>query len=80
MFKWHNYYDEAAKYAAPYIDRAGQAADRVRRNVVKKRKRTSQYFKFLKFKQTVETAANMVLIVAALISLFKVVKDYIDQN
>ncbi len=71
MFERRDRYGGLAEYIEPYIRRIDAGK-------VKKRKRSGQYYKFLKLKQMVEGATNIVLIIAAVISIVKVIIDCRD--
>ena len=71
MFKQRDRYGGLAEYIEPYIQSRETGK-------IKKRKRSGQYYKFLKIKQIVEGATNIVLIIAALVSLVKTIIDCKD--
>lgn len=80
MSKWQEYYDEAMDFAAPYVHRAGERVEAAARGAERAyrrgRRKAKNHRRLLRFQRGLELVKNLILIAAAIIALFGVIRKY----
>ncbi len=84
MLKWQEYCDEAARYAAPYVHRAGEtlesAAKHADRAIRKGRRKAKRKMRLLHIKRGLDLATHLLLILAAVIALFELLYQHWKEH
>ncbi len=76
MGKWQDYYQEAVELALPYVQRAGDAAGKVKRRIQKEQRKIIKRQRIAHIARVVEIIANSVLLAAGLIALLGAIWKY----
>lgn len=77
MGKWQKGYQKA-RIAIPHLRRAKAAAVQVKKNLRKEENKRNPVTRISDFARAVETTANLVLLVLAIVSLFRAFKNNND--
>ena len=84
MLKWQKYCDEAGRYAAPYVHRAGEtletAAKHADRAFRRSRRKVKRRMRLLRIKRGLDLLTHLLLILAAVIALFELLYQHWKEH
>lgn len=78
--EWHDYLQRATDVAEPYLDRAIEAMNAAQRGLDRRRRKIKRRIGLYRFKQGLEVAGNVVLVLAALVSLVLAMRSYLSGD
>ncbi len=80
MRTWQGYCKDVLEYTVPYIRRGEAMAKKAKKRMEKGQCKVKRRIRFLKIKQAVELTGNLVLLIAAAMSLFSVIRSQFFQS
>lgn len=78
--EWHDYLQRATDVAEPYLDRAIEAVNAAQRGLDRRRRKIKRRIGLYRLKQGLEVAGNVVLVLAALVSLVLAMRSYLSGD